>query len=97
MLVSSLPMKIRTTLAGVVVNTFATPDGLAHDVTDTEYWAQNGSAHGQIFSPFKRNLIFNKQDKKLNENCRLSLCPQKSNQGCKDLPISPKIVRNISV
>ena len=84
-------------LACDVVNTFATPDGLARDVTDTECRAPNGSAHGKIFSTFKRNLIFNKQDKKLNENYRLSPCPQKSNQGCKDLLISPKIGRDISV
>ena len=36
----------------------ATPAGLAHDVTDTECWAQNGSTHSRVSMNFKCLFIY---------------------------------------
>ena len=38
-------------------DTLATPAGLVHGVSDTDYWAQNGCTHNHIFVTFK-HLFF---------------------------------------
>ena len=38
-------------------DTFATHAGLVYDVTDTDSWTQNGSAHGRIFATFEQKQL----------------------------------------
>ena len=38
-------------------DTFATHSGLVHDVTDTDYWTQNGSNHSRVLPTFKYRLF----------------------------------------
>ena len=41
---------------------------LAHNVTDTDWRTQNGSAHGRVFVIFKRQFWTTEQDEKSKEN-----------------------------
>ena len=38
------------------MDTFATLSALDLDVTDTEYWAQNGSTHGHVLGEFEMRI-----------------------------------------
>lgn len=53
-LVNVLPMKRTKRLACEAANTIPIHSDRFHDVTDTNCWAQNGSAHGCVFAIFKR-------------------------------------------
>ena len=57
MLVRSLPTKSRKRLVRDVFDTFATHARLVYDVTDTDYWAQNGSTHGRVLATFKHQSL----------------------------------------
>ena len=50
-------MNSRKALARDIFDTFAPHAGLAYDVTDAVYWAQNGSTHGRVLVIFKRRLL----------------------------------------
>ena len=43
-----------------VFDTFATHASLVYDITDLDYWAQNGSTHGPSFMTFKCQFLTNK-------------------------------------
>ena len=60
-LVHSLPAKSRKGLARDVFVAFATHAGYVYDVTNRDYWAQNGSIHGRGFATFKRQFLTNRK------------------------------------
>lgn len=49
-------------------------DHLAHDVKDTDFLTQNGSAHGKVLTTFKRQYL-TKQTINQRENCSLCSIP----------------------
>ena len=50
----SLQMNSRNSLTRDLFLIFPTHSRLVHDVMDTDFWPQNGSTHGRVFTTFKR-------------------------------------------
>ena len=55
-----------------VSHTFATHSSPVYDVTDTDSWAQNGSAQGRVFAIFKPRFSTNKQRQNSSEKLKFS-------------------------
>ena len=58
-MVRSLPMKSKKALAHDVTYTSTRHAGCVHDVTNTDYQARNGSAHGHVFAISERRFLTN--------------------------------------
>ena len=73
MLVCFWPMLSRNRLPCYVFDTLVTHANHVYNITDTDYWAGNGSTHCHVFTTFK-GRFFNKQNQELNEKLLCLFC-----------------------
>ena len=70
-----------------VSHTFATHSSPVYDVTDTDSWAENGSAQGRVFAIFKPRFSTNKQ--RQNSSEKLKFCVSRTPQFFPFLSVGP--------
>jgi len=70
-----------------VSHTFATHSSPVYDVTDTDSWAENGSAQGRVFAIFKPRFSTNKQCQNSSE--KLKFCVSRTPQFFPFLSVGP--------
>ena len=90
MLARFLPLKNRKRLSRDLLDTCITHSVYVRDVTDTDFWAQNGGTHSRVFRDFQKSIVkiqLQKSSEKLLCVCFLYAMPANRARGASSIQI----------